>query len=75
MRRAWDLVLLPFALAWMIILLAMVMLRLAQPDSLTRNIREAHWPPADPLPESWPATGESGRVPDAVPARVGARFN
>jgi hypothetical protein len=73
MRRAWDLVLLPFALAWMGILLALVMLRLVDPDSLTRNIRQDHWPPAEPLPES-PRGGGSRRPPVPAPA-VRVPFN
>jgi hypothetical protein len=70
MRRAWDLVLLPFALGWMVLLLALVMLRVVQPDSLARNIRQAHWPPADPS-----AGGEVDPVPGAVPAGIPARLN
>jgi hypothetical protein len=74
MRRAWDLVLLPFALGWMVLLLALVMLRVVQPDSLARNIRQAHWPPADPPPEP-SAGGEVDPVPGAVPAGIPARLN
>ncbi len=62
MRRVCDLALLPFALVWMLVLLALVMLHVVDPDRLARNVGQAYWPPAEPRPDGLSSAG-TDRVP------------
>jgi hypothetical protein len=57
----------------MVVLLALVMLRVVHPDALARNIRQAHWPPSEPLPES--SSGRDSRLPPIPAPAARARVN